>query len=108
MRRSTDSIIVSHAGTLPRPEELQQELANSPTDDPVLRQHLDAAVAEVVRQQVDAGIDVVNDGEFAQRGGFMGYVRERMTGIAQHPLPAGSTQTIGRWQAARDQQGFPG
>jgi 5-methyltetrahydropteroyltriglutamate--homocysteine methyltransferase len=65
MRRSTNRILVSHAGTLPRP-------AN--THD------LAAAVKLVVRKQVEIGIDIVNDGELS-KSNFTNYVRERLGGI---------------------------
>jgi 5-methyltetrahydropteroyltriglutamate--homocysteine methyltransferase len=72
MRRSTDRIIVSHAGTLPKPEGLTEA-------------GLDEAVAAIVRKQAELGIDIVNDGELPKmHGGFNLYIRERMTGVTQH------------------------
>ena len=65
MRRSTNRILISHAGTLPRP-------ANE--------QDLSAAVKQVVRKQVEVGIDIVNDGELS-KSNFTNYVRERLHGI---------------------------
>ena len=62
-------------------------------------------MAEVVRRQVDVGIDVVNDGEVAKRGGFSGYVRDRLSGIEQRPLPEGLRP---RSPNLRDQAAFPG
>jgi 5-methyltetrahydropteroyltriglutamate--homocysteine methyltransferase len=65
MRRSTERILVSHAGTLPRPAD---------TTD------LAAAVKEVVRHQAALGIDIVNDGELS-KSNFTNYVRDRLGGI---------------------------
>jgi 5-methyltetrahydropteroyltriglutamate--homocysteine methyltransferase len=64
MRRSTNRILVSHAGTTPRPADL-------PLAD---------AVKQVVRQQAEVGIDVVNDGELS-KSNFTSYVRDRLGGI---------------------------
>ena len=63
MRRSTNRILVSHAGTLPRP-------ANE--------QDLSAAVKQVVRKQVEVGIDIVNDGAVAD---YRGYAELRVEAI---------------------------
>src|ERR1051326_6997805 len=72
MRRSTDRILVSHAGTAPRPAEQ--------TDLP-------AAVRDVVRKQAEVGIDIVNDGELS-KSNFTNYVRDRLGGIT--PAPQGA------------------
>src|SRR5947209_15492943 len=88
MRRSTNRILVSHAGTLPRP-------ANE--------QDLSAAVKQVVRKQVEVGIDIVNDGELS-KSNFTNYVRERLGGIA----PAASDADLPpRNINARDLREFP-
>ena len=88
MRRSTNRILVSHAGTTPRP-------TNMP---------LPAAVAEVVKKQVEAGIDIVNDGELS-KSNFTNYARDRLGGIA----PANSTagELPPRNINARDLREFP-
>jgi 5-methyltetrahydropteroyltriglutamate--homocysteine methyltransferase len=61
-------------------------------------------VKAVVQRQIDAGIDVVNDGEYSKRGGFSGYVRDRFSGIAATDAPRQQQGNI----AARDQREFPG
>src|SRR5579871_5353725 len=103
MPRSTDRILVSHAGTLPRPDDVAR-VFNEATDDE-LKRVLPDAVKGVVRKQADLGIDIVNDGEFSKRGGFSGYVRNRISGIhqresAEAPPPHDVT--------ARDRRDFPG
>ena len=82
MRRSTDRIIVSHAGTLPRQDDLRAIIAGGDARKDELRQRLPSAVKEIVEQQVECGIDIVNDGELGKTGGFSGYPRERLSGLA--------------------------
>jgi 5-methyltetrahydropteroyltriglutamate--homocysteine methyltransferase len=87
VRRSTDRILVSHAGTAPRPADL-------PLAD---------AVKEVVRKQVEVGIDIVNDGELS-KSNFTNYVRDRLGGIT----PAESSAELPpRNINARDLRSFP-
>src|SRR5215470_4084903 len=80
MRRSTSRILVSHAGTLPRPESFNDVyVAREQRRDEFL-QALPAAVKEVVRQQAETGIDIVNDGELSKLN-FSHYARERLGGL---------------------------
>jgi 5-methyltetrahydropteroyltriglutamate--homocysteine methyltransferase len=86
MRRSTDHILTSHAGSLPRPDNLIAAWAGS--DETVLAEQLRLAVADVVRHQKELGIDVPGDGEFgkpmAQRvnyGSWWRYSWQRLGGI---------------------------
>src|SRR5437016_1834853 len=88
MRRSTNRILVSHAGTTPRPTTLP----------------LPAAVAEVVKKQVEVGIDIVNDGELS-KSNFTNYVRDRLGGIAPADSNAGDLPP--RNINARDLREFP-
>ena len=81
---STDRILTTHAGSLPRPDDLKALVgarANGEEyDAEALAARLPEAVAEVVRRQVDCGLDSVNDGEYGKTN-FTNYVRERMTGF---------------------------
>jgi 5-methyltetrahydropteroyltriglutamate--homocysteine methyltransferase len=104
MLRSTDRILVSHAGTLPRPDAVAR-VFDADTDDE-LKRVLPDAVKDVVRRQADLGIDIVNDGEFSKRGGFSGYVRARMSGIQQRQPAQGNGQRHD--VTARDRAQFPG
>jgi 5-methyltetrahydropteroyltriglutamate--homocysteine methyltransferase len=89
MRASADHILTSHAGSLPRPDDL---IAAWAQDDPqVLAGKLAGSVAEVVRRQKDIGIDVPGDGEFgkpmAQRvnyGSWWRYSWNRLGGLDPH------------------------
>ncbi len=80
MRRSTERILVSHAGTVPRPADLQQLRNAGPEQEQAFRERLPSAVQEVVKQQAEVGIDVVNDGELS-KSNFTSYVRDRLGGI---------------------------
>jgi 5-methyltetrahydropteroyltriglutamate--homocysteine methyltransferase len=93
MKRSTDHILTSHVGTLPRPEDLQNLLTREGAQDEYF-QRLPKAVSDIVQKQLDVGLDVINDGEFGKIGGFAGYVRTRLAGWEQKELQS----AIGREQ----------
>ena len=84
MPRSTDHIVTTHAGTLPRPDDVVQMIwggiEGKPVDQAALEQRLDGAVAEIVQKQRGAGIDVVSDGELSKPG-FSNYINDRFTGF---------------------------
>src|ERR1700759_2692186 len=108
MMRSTDRIRVSHAGALPRPTDLQQLFEAGPADQDAFTQALPEAVAEVVDQQVTAGVDVVNDGEISKRGLFIGYIRDRMGGVEARRFPPGAYTPPNAGAQGRDHRDFPG
>jgi len=68
MLRSTERILVSHAGVLPRPEGLQRLFDAGPRERAAFDAALPGGVADVVARQVAAGVDIVNDGEVSKRG----------------------------------------
>ena len=86
MRRSTDRILTTHTGSLPRPADLVELLRRSDVGDPVDERAFDsavrAAVGEAVRKQVAAGIAVVNDGEQGKPG-YATYIKSRVTGFGR-------------------------
>src|SRR5213593_2791 len=88
MRRSTERILTTHAGSLPRPDDLRDMLMakdeGRPYDQETFARHVRSAVAEVVQQQHAAGIDIINDGEESKRS-FSTYVRERFNGWEERP-----------------------
>ncbi len=90
MLYSTDRILTTHAGSLPRPPELRDLVAakadGTPYDAAAYAQRLRAGVAEVVRRQAECGIDCVNDGELSKTN-FTDYVRWRIAGY-EHVRPA--------------------
>jgi 5-methyltetrahydropteroyltriglutamate--homocysteine methyltransferase len=67
MRASSDHILTSHAGSLPRPDELIEAWGTN--DERTLAQKLTAAVTDVVRRQKELGIDVPGDGEYGKSMG---------------------------------------
>jgi 5-methyltetrahydropteroyltriglutamate--homocysteine methyltransferase len=107
MRRSTDRILVSHAGTLPRPPEIVELLQQGDAGKQDLATRLPAAVKEIVRKQVEAGVDVVNDGEIPKRGTFSSYIQERLEGIEPRTFGLGEGPPP-RDVNARDRKDFPG
>jgi 5-methyltetrahydropteroyltriglutamate--homocysteine methyltransferase len=84
MKRSTERILTTHTGSLPRPPDLTtmlEALDSGKAPDPAaFEARVRRAVADVVRQQVDAGVDVVSDGEQGKVG-YSTYVRHRLTGF---------------------------
>jgi 5-methyltetrahydropteroyltriglutamate--homocysteine methyltransferase len=100
MKRSEDRILTTHVGSLPRPAALRDLLVHQDRGEAVdaaaLARESEAAVRHVVRKQIEAGIDVGNDGE-QPRVGFSTYPARRMRGfggaskrrmsrdIAEHP-----------------------
>ncbi|HLI26285.1 MAG TPA: cobalamin-independent methionine synthase II family protein [Chloroflexota bacterium] len=90
MQRSTTRILTTHTGSLPRPDDLTALLYaqadGQPIDPAALEARVRTAVAEAVRQQVAAGVDIVSDGEQSKIG-FANYVAQRLTGFAGEPRP---------------------
>src|SRR6202035_5190970 len=91
MQRSTDRILTTHTGSLPRPDDLIRTMfakeEGVPVDPAALAAHIRSAVAEVVRRQAHAGLDVISDGEFSKPS-YATYVKDRLTGFggASHHL----------------------
>jgi 5-methyltetrahydropteroyltriglutamate--homocysteine methyltransferase len=89
MKRSTERILVTHAGSLARPDDLMQmNVAKNeaqPYDHEAYAKRLRAAVAEVVQNQVQCGVDIVNDGELG-KSNFSRYTRERLSGFVERPV----------------------
>lgn len=82
MKVSTDRILTTHTGSLPRPDDLDRMLFDRDQGKPVegLDERVRQVVAELMAAQVEAGVDVVNDGE-AGKIGYSTYVKERLTGF---------------------------
>jgi 5-methyltetrahydropteroyltriglutamate--homocysteine methyltransferase len=77
MKTSTERILTTHTGSLPRPASLADR-----HDQTAVR----AAVEETVRRQLDAGVDIVNDGEVSKPS-YASYVTERLSGFGGEPVP---------------------
>ncbi|HWG14960.1 MAG TPA: epoxyalkane--coenzyme M transferase [Streptosporangiaceae bacterium] len=108
MQRSTDRIRVSHAGALPRPEDLQRLFDGGPDAVEEFQRALPGAVTEVVNHQLKAGVDVVNDGEISKRGLFIGYIRDRMAGFEPRRFAPGAYTPPNAGVQGRDRRDFPG
>jgi 5-methyltetrahydropteroyltriglutamate--homocysteine methyltransferase len=91
MQRSTDRILTTHTGSLPRPDDLVQLMFKKEEGEAVDRPALDARIASAVKEVVDkqraAGIDIVNDGEMSKPS-YATYVKDRLDGFggASYPL----------------------
>jgi 5-methyltetrahydropteroyltriglutamate--homocysteine methyltransferase len=108
MKRSTNRIIVSHAGALPRPDDLRDLLiakeSGEAYDEAQYQRRVRETVSEVVKKQIESGIDCVNDGEESKRS-FSSYARTRISGFEERTVDAtNEPPTI----YMRDYQDFPG
>ncbi len=90
MPRSTDRILVSHVGSLPRPHDLLHMMKARLTgegdvpEEVAYQKRVTEAVAEIVNKQADAGIDIVTDGE-TSKAGFFVYAEQRLSGLEARP-----------------------
>jgi len=84
MIRSTERFLTTHTGSLPRPDDLVLSMyakeEGAPVDGAGLAARVRSAVAEVVRRQIDAGIDIVNDGEMSKPS-YATYIKDRLDGF---------------------------
>jgi len=105
MKRSSDRILTTHAGSLPRPADLLDLMRAAPDgrrpDPATCAARVRGAVAEVVRQQVDCGLDIVDDGEMGKPS-FVTYVAERLAGFA----PSGDPPDL-PWAGSKEAVAFP-
>jgi 5-methyltetrahydropteroyltriglutamate--homocysteine methyltransferase len=105
MKLSTDRILTTHVGSLPRPDDLFElmlaRMDGQAVDEKAYAERVRTAVRDSVRQQVDAGLDVVNDGEMGKPS-FITYAAARLDGMEKRegnrPSPFANT---------RETQDFP-
>ena len=94
MKRSSDRILTTHVGSLIRPQPLQDFLrarqAGKPVDPKAYDACLTQSVADIVRRQAEAGIDVISDGEFGKSISWSQYVLERLSGFERRPVKPGA------------------
>jgi 5-methyltetrahydropteroyltriglutamate--homocysteine methyltransferase len=109
MKRSIDRILTTHAGALPRSEELRKLIfaraEGLPYDKKAFAQALKDEVAQLVRRQTACGIDSVNDGEVGKTN-FTNYVRERVSGFQMRDYRPGIDPAPLK-VTARDEKQFP-
>ncbi|MGH7015295.1 MAG: cobalamin-independent methionine synthase II family protein [Stellaceae bacterium] len=107
MKRSTDRILTTHVGSLIRPprllEFLRAKQQGQPLDERAHAACLKDSVAEAVRQQAEAGIDVVSDGEFGKAISWSQYALERLGGFERRPFAGGNP-----WACGADRERFKG
>jgi 5-methyltetrahydropteroyltriglutamate--homocysteine methyltransferase len=84
MKRSTERFLTTHTGSLPRPDDLIRMMyakeEGVPVDAKALAARVRAAVAEVVKKQADAGVDLINDGEMSKPS-YATYIKDRLNGF---------------------------
>src|SRR5580692_11748731 len=102
--KSTDRILTTHVGSLPRPQEVVDILFAQDRGDAIDEQKFDStirvAVADAVNKQAAAGLDIVSDGEMGKIS-YATYIRHRLTGFAgDSPRP--TPQDLDDFPAFRD------
>lgn len=106
MKRSSDRILTTHTGSLARPADLLEMMkakeSGQAYDHEAFAIRVRSAVAEVVRQQAETGVDILCDGEQGKPG-FFTYVSERLTGFE----PGDAPQRVGPWDGSREVESFP-
>lgn len=105
MKSSTDRIITTHAGSLPRPPELlkliRAKAAGQPYDEKALAAEVTRSVETIAKRQADLGLDVISDGEMSKPS-FLGYITERLGGVRVTAEPFGNP-----WKGSRENNSFP-
>jgi 5-methyltetrahydropteroyltriglutamate--homocysteine methyltransferase len=87
MKQSTDRILTTHVGSLPRSAAVVDFLYKKENGEPYDRAAFDTAIAagvsDVVAKQVAVGVDIVSDGE-TSKVGYATYIKDRLSGFAGH------------------------
>ncbi|HET9222503.1 MAG TPA: cobalamin-independent methionine synthase II family protein [Roseiflexaceae bacterium] len=111
MHHSTDRILTTHAGSLPRPRSLialhTARYSGMPIEEAQLEQAAETAMRAAIAKQLEAGIDIGNNGEMA-RESFFTYVQHRMTGFGgtgTRPIMADLTRYTGSLERRRQAMG---
>ena len=106
MKHGTERILTTHVGSLPRPadllETMQAKEAGRGFDQGKYEARLREAVGEVVRKQVELGVDIIDDGEYGKPS-FVTYMNERLGGFEL----AKGTATPSHWLQSREALSFP-
>ncbi len=98
MKRSQDRILTTHVGSLPRPDsllELSSYGKGPPKDPEEYARRVRIAVADIVKQQAQVGLDIINDGEFGKES-WANYVLKRITGFEIRPSQMRPLEWLGR------------
>jgi len=109
---NTDRILTTHVGSLIRPPKLIEFWRSiedgKPYDEAAFEVCLTESVADVVRQQVAVGVDVVSDGEFSKGLNWAFYIFKRLKGIAVRPkTPEELQDPMASMSGGQDRKAFP-
>jgi 5-methyltetrahydropteroyltriglutamate--homocysteine methyltransferase len=112
MAANPDRILTTHVGSLVRPPRLVEFLkaieAGQPYDKPAYETCLKASIEQVVRQQVEAGVDIVSDGEFSKGRNWAFYIHDRISGIAtREATPEEMKDPLSSAGGGQDMAAFP-
>ncbi|MHB1572094.1 MAG: cobalamin-independent methionine synthase II family protein [Solirubrobacteraceae bacterium] len=103
-----DRILATHTGSLIRPDDLLRFLAararGEEVDEQAYASCLQRAVRDVVADQVQVGIDIVDDGEMG-KASWITYLYERVSGLTPRPVELEGASML---PPSRDRQHFPG
>ena len=107
MTGSSDRILTSHVGSLVRPDDLlafiEKQQDGKPYDAAAYEDCLRRSVAEVVKKQVDAGVDIVSDGEYGKSISWSRYILDRIGGFEErHDQSPGFRSAV----AGKDRRDF--
>jgi len=105
-------ILTTHVGSLVRPPKLAEFLRKiedgQPYDESAHAACLRESIEEVVRQQAEAGVDIVSDGEFAKTGNWAWYIHQRISGFTERPAtPEEMKDPLMTMSRGRDFADFP-
>jgi len=109
---SSDRILATHVGSLIRPPKLIEFFRaiedGKPHDEAAYEACLAESVGEIVRQQAEAGVDIVSDGEFSKGVNWAFYIHKRLNGIAVRPVTAEEAKDpMASMGGGRDRVAFP-
>jgi len=112
MATNEHRILTTHVGSLVRPPKLVAFLeeieGGRPYDESAHAACLRESIAEVVRQQAEAGVDIVSDGEFGKTGNWAWYVHQRISGFTHRPAtPEEVKDPLATMSMGRDFAAFP-
>ena len=105
MKRSIDQILTTHVGSLPRSPDMIELMRAVGRGEPFDARRRDEmvrdAVSDAVARQIEAGVDIVSDGEMGKPG-FINYANDRLDGFERAPA-----NTKSMWSGTRETDAFP-
>jgi 5-methyltetrahydropteroyltriglutamate--homocysteine methyltransferase len=102
---SDHRVLTTHVGSLPRPQSVVDQVwaedRGEPVDYDVYTQVMRDAVGDVVRKQLESGVDVVSDGEMSKIG-YATYIRHRLSGFEVGDVPRATPADLDAYPSFRD------